>query len=130
MVNQEQAVLVSSSNELKPGALLIRTDGANRSPVRAADVPLVVEIISRSSVVYDRKHKMKSYAVAGIPSYWIIDPLADRVTFTQYLLGPDGNYHQQLQTDELVTVHQPWEITLDLPAWTRKRDWIERNARP
>ncbi|MFF5080909.1 Uma2 family endonuclease [Actinoplanes sp. NPDC000266] len=130
VVNQEQAVLINSRNELQPDAVVIRAEGASRSPVRAADVPLVVEIISKSSVTYDRRQKMKSYAFAGIPSYWIIDPLADRVTFTQYLLGADGNYHQQIQTDELITVHQPWQITLDLPAWTRKRDWLEEIARP
>lgn len=65
----------------------------------------------------------------GIPSYWIIDPLGERVTFTQFCLGPGGEYQCRLQTDELVTVDVPWEITLDLPAWTRKRDRIRRVAR-
>jgi Uma2 family endonuclease len=65
----------------------------------------------------------------GIPSYWIIDPLAERVTFTQFCLGPDGVYQRRLRTDALVTVDQPWEITLDLPAWTGKRDRIRRVAR-
>ncbi|XVU24315.1 hypothetical protein ACQPZJ_44995 [Actinoplanes sp. CA-054009] len=60
----------------------------------------------------------------------LIDPPAGRVTCTQYLLGVGENYHQRLQTDELVTVDQPWEITLDLPAWTRKRDWLQEVARP
>ncbi|MGW4946847.1 Uma2 family endonuclease, partial [Actinoplanes sp. NPDC004185] len=77
----------------------------------------------------DREAKLKKYAEVGIPSYWIVDPLAERVTFTQFCLGPAGMYQRRLHTDELVTVDQPWEITLDLPAWTRKRDRIHRVAR-
>ncbi|MFI7547707.1 hypothetical protein [Actinoplanes sp. NPDC049599] len=65
----------------------------------------------------------------GIPSYWIIDPLADRVTFTQFCLGTDGVYQSRLETAEVVTVDRPWEVTLDLPAWTRKRDRIREVAR-
>ena len=93
-------------------------------------MPLVVEIISRSSKHYDRNNKMKDYALAGISHYWIIDPLDVRVTFTQYRLGADGNYHQRAHTDELVTIHEPWEITLDLPAWTHKRDYLDEVGRP
>lgn len=130
LVNGEQAVLVDRNCELRPDVVLIRSDGASRSPVLAADVPLVVEIISRSSRRSDRDDKMKSYASAAIPSYWLIDPLAARVTFAQFLLSLDGNYHEQIRTDEVVTVREPWEITLDPPAWTRKRDFLLKVARP
>ena len=130
VINVEQAILVDRRNELRPDVVLIRVEGAGRSPVLPGDVPLVVEVISQSSRNSDRELKLKKYAYVGIPSYWIIDPLAERVTFTQFALGPDGVYQRRLQTDELVTVDQPWEITLDLPAWTRKRDLIRRVARP
>jgi hypothetical protein len=46
------------------------------------------------------------------------------------VLGRDGRYRRQLHTADLVTVDQPWEITVDLPAMTRKRDWINEVARP
>ncbi|MCY1140301.1 Uma2 family endonuclease [Actinoplanes sp. Pm04-4] len=130
VVNGEQAVAIGRRTELKPDVVLIRVEGANRSPVLPDDVPLVVEVISRSSKHDDRTSKMKKYAMAGISHYWIIDPLEERVTFTQYRLGADGNYHQQLHTDELVTVREPWEITLDLPGWTRRRDFLEKVGRP
>jgi hypothetical protein len=65
----------------------------------------------------------------GIPSSWIIDPLAERVTFTEFRLGSDGAYRSRLRTDDIVTVDRPWEITLDLPAWTRRRDRTNRVAR-
>ena len=35
---------------------------------------LVVEILSRSTQARDRGVKMKRYAAAGIPHYWIVDP--------------------------------------------------------
>jgi hypothetical protein len=35
---------------------------------------------------------------------------------TRFVLGAGGDYQELIQTDELVTVDRPWEITLDLPA--------------
>ncbi|MBB2942205.1 Uma2 family endonuclease [Actinoplanes lutulentus] len=130
LVNGEQAVLLDRRNELRPDVVLIYEEGAGRSPVRPDDVPLVVEVISESSKKFDRDEKLKKYAYVGIRNYWIVDPLAERVTLTQFALGPGGDYQQLIQTDELVTVDCPWEITLDLPAWTRRRDRIRAVARP
>jgi Uma2 family endonuclease len=129
LINVEQAILIGRHNELRPDVVLIHAEGAGRSPVLPGDVPLAVEVVSRSSKNTDRELKLKKYAHVGIPSYWIVDPLAERVTFTEFRLGPDGVYQRVLQTDDLVTVDQPWEITLDLPAWTRKRDFIREVAR-
>jgi Uma2 family endonuclease len=91
-------------------------------------VLLVVEVISPSSRYTDPGHKAKRYADLGIPAYWIIDPLAERVTLTQLLVGPDGSYQQIRQTDELVSLDHPWHVTLDLPAWTGRRDRIREKA--
>jgi hypothetical protein len=60
---------------------------------------------------------------------WIIDSLSERITLTELRLGP-GGYQQRLQTDELVTLDDPWKVTLDLPAWTRRRDGLRSVARP
>jgi len=129
IINVEQAILIDRRNELRPDVVLIHEEGAGYSPVLPGDVPLVVEIISKSSQRTDRDLKLKKYAYVGIPSYWIIDPLAERVTFTEFRLGPDGAYQSRLQADDIVTVDWPWEITLDLPAWTRRRDRTNRVAR-
>jgi len=129
VLNIEQAVLIGPGTELRPDVVLIREEGAGPSPVQAADVLLVVEVISPSSRISDRLDKSKRYSDAGIPAYWILDPLAAVITLTQLSLGRDGTYVQQLQTDALVTIGQPWEITLDLPAWTRRRDRIRKNDR-
>ena len=130
LISVEQAILMDRITELRPDVVVIREEGAGRSPVLPVDVPLVVEVISQSSKHKDRDFKMHMYAHAGIPSYWIIDPLAERVTFTQFCLDAVGVYQARLQTDDIVTVDQPWEVTLDLPAWTRKRDRLRRVARP
>lgn len=130
ILNVEQALLVNRRNELRPDVVVIREEAAFRSPVLPSDVPLVVEIISESSKKFDRDGKLKKYAYVGIPAYWIIDPLADRVTFTQFSLTAEGTYACLRETTELVTVDEPWPITLDLPAWTRKRDHLRRVARP
>jgi Uma2 family endonuclease len=129
-VTVDQSVLVDSRNEPRPDVVLLREVGADRTPVLAADVLLAVEIMSPESVRRDRQDKIKTYAYAGIPAYWIIDPLGERITFTQFLLSPGGAYHEQVQTDGMVTVDQPWKTRLDLPAWTRRRDRLREVARP
>jgi Uma2 family endonuclease len=130
LINPEQAVLLDRRNELRPDVVLIHEEGAGRSPVRPGDVPLVVEIVSESSKRFDRTEKLKKYAYVAIPNYWIVDPLADQVTLTQLWLEADGGYRQVLQTGEKVTVDLPWRTTLDLPAWTRRRNRIRAVARP
>jgi Uma2 family endonuclease len=126
----DQSVLIDSRNEPRPDVVVMWRRGANRTPVLAADVLVAVEVVSPDSTVRDRQDKRKLYAYAGIPAYWMVDPLAERVTFTQLLLSPAGDYHQHLQTDGLVTIDQPWEVTLDLPEWTRTRDELRADARP
>jgi Uma2 family endonuclease len=129
-VSVDSSVMIDTHSEPRPDVLLIREEGASRTPVLGTDVLLVVEIVSRSSQVTDRQDKMKLYSYGGIPDYWIIDPLAERITFAQFRLGPDGIYQKRLETDGLITVDQPWRVTLDLPDWTRRRDRLREVARP
>jgi Uma2 family endonuclease len=81
-----------------------------------------------ASKTKDRREKLKWYAEMAIPHYWIIDPLRERVMLTEFRLGP-GGYREQLEADELVTLEEPWKVTLDLPAWTRKRDYYREVSR-
>lgn len=124
----DQSVMLADRTELRPDVVVMELAGVNRSPVFANDVLLAVEVLSRSAVSDDRGRRCKAYAYAGIPSYWLIDPLGSTVTFTQFLLGDGGVYQEHLVTDEAVTVDVPWEVTLDLPAWTKVRDkWQGRD---
>src|SRR4051812_11650771 len=85
-VSVDSSVMIDTHSEPRPDVLLIREEGASRTPVLGTDVLLVVEIVSRSSQVSDRQDKMKLYSYGGIPDYWIIDPLAERITLTQFQL--------------------------------------------
>ncbi|MGI4787738.1 MAG: Uma2 family endonuclease [Janthinobacterium lividum] len=51
---------------------------------------LVVEIISPESRSRDRGDKFFEYEAAGIPEYWLIDPMRQQAEF--YQLGADGIY--------------------------------------
>lgn len=120
----ESSVMVNFRTELRPDAVVVRNTPAAvcRSPMMVADIVMVVEITSPSTHHGDRARKKRLYADSGIPAYWIIDALADRITLTQYLLGPDGAYELRLHTADRVTLDQPWRVTIDLPEWTEIRD--------
>jgi Uma2 family endonuclease len=90
-------------------------------------VLLVVEIVSPLSQFADREDERKLYAAAGIPAYWVIDPLAERITLTEFVLDRHGVYRQHLRSSERLILSRPWSTTLDLPAWTSRRD---RSRRP
>ena len=129
-ISTDQSMAISSRNEPRPDVVVIRAEGANRTPVQSADIVLAVEVISPDSSIRDRRDKAKLYAEEGIPAFWVIDPLAPKVTFCEFLLGDDGRYHRNLETDGLITIDRPWETTLDLPEWTLRRDWLRAKARP
>jgi Uma2 family endonuclease len=50
---------------------------------------LVVEVVSPTSVRYDRVTKLRWYAQLGIPEYWIVDPKARTL---ERLVLRDGAY--------------------------------------
>lgn len=61
----------------------IEEDGVHGAP------DLVVEVLSPSTVMNDRKHKKQVYAACGVREYWIVSP-AEK-TVEQYLLE-DGQF--------------------------------------
>ena len=65
----------------EPDLLLVREarDGRRGNEYwRGAD--LVMEVVSPDSRDRDRRQKRLDYAEAGIPEYWIVDPIDDTVT--------------------------------------------------
>lgn len=52
---------------------------------------LVIEVVSPESSERDRGKKLGEYETAGIPEYWLIDPLRSEAVI--YRLGADGRYH-------------------------------------
>ena len=55
---------------------------------RAEDVLLVIEVAD-TSLAYDRSTKLRLYAEAGIPEYWVVDCAAETVEVHRGP-GPDG----------------------------------------
>lgn len=59
--------------------------------LEAADLLLVIEIVSRGSESIDQVAKVTEYAAAGIPQYWTVARDTAN-TVTLYRLGADGAY--------------------------------------
>ena len=53
---------------------------------------LAVEIVSPDSVERDYDKKRKQYERAGVPEYWIVDEIEQKVTLLR--LGKDGKYKE------------------------------------
>jgi len=53
---------------------------------------LVVEVVSPESDERDHGTKLLEYEAAGIPEYWLIDPIRREADI--YILGEDGRYHR------------------------------------
>jgi Uma2 family endonuclease len=82
----------------------------------AADIVLVVEIVSPGSRRVDRIMKLADYADAGIPNYWIvdIDDADGSVTLDAFRLA-EGRYEPVLSTATgTVTLDEPAAVTIDL----------------
>jgi Uma2 family endonuclease len=77
----------------EPDLLFIATAHADRLRETYVDGPadLVVEIVSPESDARDRGEKLVEYEAAGIPEYWLLDPLRREAAFLQ--LGEDRRYH-------------------------------------
>jgi len=130
LISFDQSVAIDGRNQPRPDVVAIREEGASRTPVLVQDVLLAVEVISPDSSIRDRRDKLKLYAQGKIPAYWVIDPLGERVTFTEFVLDGDRGYRRSLVTDGSATVEDPWKIALDLPSWTRRRNRLRDVARP
>ncbi|MBS1248720.1 MAG: hypothetical protein MAG431_00282 [Chloroflexi bacterium] len=77
---------------------------------------LVVEIISPESFGRDRGDKFHEYEEAGIPEYWLIDPIRERAEFYQV---DEQNRYQLVAPDEDGVYH-----AAELPDFTLPVDWL------
>jgi Uma2 family endonuclease len=61
---------------------------------------LVVEVVSPDSLKTDYRYKRTEYAAAGVPEYWIIDPISNKVSILQLV---EGQYEETTyQGDEVL----------------------------
>ncbi len=75
-----------------PDLLFVTRDRVDRIRPTYVDGPadLVIEIVSPDSDERDRVEKLGEYERAGVPEYWLLDPLHQDAEFR--VLGPDGRY--------------------------------------
>jgi Uma2 family endonuclease len=48
---------------------------------------LVIEVVSPDEPARDYRHKRSEYAVRGIPEYWIVDPIQQKVAILTLVEG-------------------------------------------
>ncbi|WP_432904523.1 Uma2 family endonuclease [Micromonospora matsumotoense] len=125
-VGIDLSMRVDRRNEPRPDVVVVRRGNATRSPLPVEDALLAVEVVSPTSTFRDMYDKAKVYAHAGVRSYWVVDPLQERITLTEYALGPGGrDYEQITHTEDLFVTESPWKVSVDLPALTaRKNDLL------
>ncbi|MHB8961318.1 MAG: Uma2 family endonuclease [Candidatus Limnocylindrales bacterium] len=74
---------------------------------------LVVEVISPSSRWMDPTVKRAKYQAAGVPAYWIADPVRPRLTVLEL---ENGEYVERAVAEqgEAVTLTRPYDVTVRL----------------
>nr|WP_246349940.1 Uma2 family endonuclease [Nocardia barduliensis] len=91
--------------------------------IPAAQVQLMVEVVSKSTTLQDRMVKPVVYAAAGIPNYWRFEPNAFKgqlpgetlpVLFA-HELGAEGTYEltHRVAAGNAVTLRSPFEFAID-----------------
>ncbi|MEU4715143.1 Uma2 family endonuclease [Micromonospora purpureochromogenes] len=121
LVSIDLSMRVDRRNEPRPDVVAIRREHADRSPVPVEDALLAVEVISPTSVFRDMYDKARVYAHAGVQTYWVVDPLRERMTLTEFVLSPKGEYEAVAHTDDVFVTERPWKVSVDLPGLTARR---------
>ncbi|MFC7752039.1 Uma2 family endonuclease [Tsukamurella soli] len=94
--------------------LVVYKSGAS-APLPAADVVVVIEILSPGTRRVDRVTKRSEYADAGIRAYWIVDLDGPRLT---ELTLAGGEYSAKEHVGEFTTT-VPFGLRIDLTTLTR-----------
>jgi Uma2 family endonuclease len=61
---------------------------------------LIVEILSESTGIKDRKLKLDLYQKAGVPEYWLVDPESQQIEVYRLKVDryePAGSYHEEIR---------------------------------
>jgi Uma2 family endonuclease len=90
MVRVQGAVALADDTEPQPDLAILRRGAVpyKDREAWAEDALLVIEV-AESSLAYDRLTKLRLYAEAGIPEYWVVDCAAETVEVHRGP-GPDG----------------------------------------
>ncbi len=105
------AVVLAEDTEVQPDLLVAPASQFTDKELPGAPL-LAVEILSPSTRRTDLRIKKERYQRAGVPSYWVIDPLGPRLTVWE--LDDDDTYRQvaDVADDETWTATAPFEVTV------------------
>lgn len=117
-IRREMSVRLNEHQRPEPDISIIRAEavhGRHQTFYEAADVLLVVEVVSPESKVRDYKRKPELYAEAGIPHFWCIEDQSHQTVVHVYELDPvtkayglAGIYRDRLK------LSVPFDIDIDL----------------
>jgi Uma2 family endonuclease len=108
-------VRLSDVTVVQPDVVVVRTEDATGP--RLTGIPLLaVELLSDSTRGTDLLLKRERYERAGVPSYWIAEPVSRE--FVVLEIGRDGRYatvHEGVLGRPPVRLDRPFPVTLGLP---------------
>jgi Uma2 family endonuclease len=84
-VADDEQVLVEAELQLgedtvkRPDVMVVERAGVHGQRYQRTPA-LVVEIASPATALIDRTEKRAAYAAAGIPAYWLVDPITETIT--------------------------------------------------
>ena len=108
-------VILSDTDVLQPDLAILRSERLHFVSDRGIEGPpdIVVEILSPSSRVMDRRVKPRTYARCAVPEYWIVDGELGQVEI--HRLGAEG-FALEMRYDRASTLMTPSfpEVKVDL----------------
>jgi len=110
-------VVLAPDQVYEPDILFVARERAHRITERGVmGAPdLVVEILSRGTLAYDRGPKLQGYERAGVPEVWLIDPY-----------GPAGTEFYRLEGNRLTPIPVEGGILRSraLPGFAMPVEWL------
>jgi Uma2 family endonuclease len=79
-IRAQLPIVLNDYSEPEPDVAICRLDLDNyrHEHPKASDILLLIEV-AQSSLAYDRRRKTAAYATSGIPEYWIINLVDNRI---------------------------------------------------
>jgi Uma2 family endonuclease len=103
IVSVQNPVVLADDTEPQPDLAILRRRPVpyKESEPATEDVLLLIEV-AESSLAYDRSTKLRLYAEAGIPEYWVVDTAAESVEV--YRAPGIGGYQDASRVTGAMTV--------------------------
>ncbi|MFC1433137.1 Uma2 family endonuclease [Streptacidiphilus sp. N1-3] len=119
LVRREMAVVLDARQCPEPDVCVIRAEAETsdvQTSYQAADVVLVIEVVSPESELRDRERKPQLYAKAGIVHFWRVERAVDGmpVVFLFELDPATGAYASAGVVHDRLKLNLPFVIDIDL----------------